>query len=253
MLVTVFLLRRASGHLISALAIGALAVGILSAGATPASAAKQSILASCLPNNAENAWNASYGTGSAMPQDPITVTPGGIAGGQYTNCQTLTLSPGATTTFTAKAGSGLPVALSASGPCTTSGFSVVTPAESGLCLLHFYTTPNGMQGPGNAYYLLAVGNPALTKQSAKIAAPASGAVKKGKTLELVTSSNRQTNVGQDISWAVTSGGNICKLAAHKGALNLKVKKKGICTVTGSAPGIANVLSDYSLSRTYQAK
>ena len=93
----------------------------------------------------------------------------------------------------------------------------------------------------------------LGQQTATLAAPQSGKVNVGKTLTLESPSQGDTNAGQNITWKITAGkSKICSLVfPSSGAVNLKMKKKGTCTVVGSAPGVPNVWSAYSVTRSYK--
>jgi len=94
----------------------------------------------------------------------------------------------------------------------------------------------------------------LQTQTAEYSAPASGPVNKGRTLKLEAASEHGTNAGQNITWEITSSKKKCSLEfPSSGDVKLKIKKKGICAVTGTAPGVANQWSPYSISLRYHAK
>ncbi|CAB4830948.1 MAG: hypothetical protein F2763_04590 [Actinobacteria bacterium] len=94
----------------------------------------------------------------------------------------------------------------------------------------------------------------LQTQTAEYSAPASGPVNKGRTLKLEAASEHGTNAGQNITWVITSSKKKCSLEfPSSGDVKLKIKKKGVCAVTGTAPGVANEWSPYSISLRYHAK
>lgn len=94
----------------------------------------------------------------------------------------------------------------------------------------------------------------LQTQTAKYTPPASGPVNKGRTLKLEVVGEADTNAGQNITWEVTSRKKKCSLEfPSNGDVKLKIKKKGVCAITGTAPGVANEWSPYSISLRYHAK
>ena len=94
----------------------------------------------------------------------------------------------------------------------------------------------------------------LQTQTAKYTPPASGPVNTGRTLKLEVGGEADTNAGQNITWEVTSSKKKCSLEfPSNGDVKLKIKKKGVCAVTGTAPGVANEWSPYSISLRYHAK
>lgn len=94
----------------------------------------------------------------------------------------------------------------------------------------------------------------LQTQTAEYSAPASGPVNKGRTLKLEAASENGTNAGQNITWVITSSKKKCSLEfPSSGDVKLKIKKKGVCAVTGTAPGVANEWAPYSISLRYHAK
>ena len=91
-------------------------------------------------------------------------------------------------------------------------------------------------------------------QSAKYTPPASGPVNKGQTLKLELGSEAGTNTGQKITWKITSSKKKCSLEfPSNGDVKLKIKKKGVCAVTGTAPQFGGLWAPYSISLRYHAK
>ena len=91
-------------------------------------------------------------------------------------------------------------------------------------------------------------------QSAKYTPPASGPVNKGRTLKLELGSEAGTDAGQKITWKITSSKKKCSLEfPSNGDVKLKIKKKGVCAVTGTAPQFGGLFAPYSISLRYHAK
>jgi len=91
-------------------------------------------------------------------------------------------------------------------------------------------------------------------QSAKYNPPASGPVNKGQTLKLELGSEAGTDTGQKITWKITSSKKKCSLEfPSNGDVKLKIKKKGVCAVTGTAPQFGGLWAPYSISLRYHAK
>lgn len=186
-------------------------------------------------------------TGPAS-SDVITVTPAG--GSTWAPNGTYVLGASSTTNFNVSTLSGAKVSLNDSGPCTSPGLSVVTPASTGSCVLSFVSAGGNGYAPITQNYTVTVG---LGQQTATLAAPQSGKVNVGKTLTLESPTQSDTNAGQNITWKITAGKNkVCSLVfPNSGAVKLKIKKKGTCTVVGSAPGVPNVWAAYSVTRSYK--
>ena len=180
--------------------------------------------------------------------DVITVTPAG--GTSWSPNGTYVLNASSTTNFNVSTLSGSKVTLNDSGPCTSPGLLVITPASTASCILSFVSAGGNGYAPATQNYNVTVG---LGQQTATLAAPQSGKVNVGKTLTLESPSQGDTNAGQNITWKITAGkSKICSLVfPSSGAVNLKMKKKGTCTVVGSAPGVPNVWSAYSVTRSYK--
>lgn len=180
--------------------------------------------------------------------DVITVTPAG--GTTWSPNGTYVLNASSTTNFNVSTLSGSKVTLIDSGPCTSPGLSVVTPASTASCILSFVSAGGNGYAPITQNYNVTVG---LGQQTATLAAPQSGKVNVGKTITLESPSQSDTNAGQNITWKITAGKNkVCSLVfPSSGAVKLKMKKKGTCTVVGSAPAVPNVWAAYSVTRSYQ--
>lgn len=180
--------------------------------------------------------------------DVITLTPS-TGGGTWTANGTYSVAGGTSVSLAATAASGGAVTLSEAGPCTLSGNVLTTPADSAQCRITA-TSPGGNgYGPATAVFTVTTGP---GQQIATIAAPPSGRIKVGQTLTLESPDQGDTNAGQNITWRVTKGKKLCSIGfPSSGAVTLKIKKKGYCTVVGEAPGIPGQWLPYSASRTYQ--
>ena len=63
-----------------------------------------------------------------------------------------------------------------------------------------------------------------------------------------------TDAGQKITWKITSSKKKCSLEfPSNGDVKLKIKKKGVCAVTGTAPQFGGLFAPYSISLRYHAK
>ncbi|MDO8731273.1 MAG: Ig-like domain-containing protein [Actinomycetota bacterium] len=180
--------------------------------------------------------------------DVITLIQPGV--GQWAPNGTYQLGQGTSITFQAGTLSGAAVTLSDTGPCTTSGLTLTVGVATGQC------TVIARSAGGNGYAPVAQNytvTPGLGTQTAVLNAPLSGKVKAKQTTVLQTAAQGETNAGQAINWAVAkSSRTVCALGfPSSGAVTLKFKKRGFCTVNASAPGIANQWSPFSLTRTYQ--
>ena len=206
---------------------------------------------------------ASYTTnqgGSGSTTDKVTIVAGPTQKDVITLVQpgwgpwspngTYTLGNGSNFAFQASTLSGAAVTLSESGPCAVSGLTINVPTGSGQCNL-VATSPggNGYAGVQYGYTVsLIPGN-----QTANIAAPLSGRLQKGRSYVLESPGQQDTNAGQNITWKVTKGKNVCKLGfPNDGSVTLKVVKKGQCNVKGSAPGVPGQWNAYTVVRSYRA-
>ena len=181
--------------------------------------------------------------------DVITVTPAG--GSTWSPNGTYVLGASSTTNFNVSTLSGAKVTLNDSGPCTAPGLAVVTPASTANCTLSFVSAGGNGYAPVTQTYNVTVG---LGQQTATLAAPQSGKVNVGRTLILESPGQTDTNAGQNITWKVTTSKKICALGfPADGSVTVKIKKKGNCTVQGSAPAVPGVWAAYSVTRTYRGK
>lgn len=180
--------------------------------------------------------------------DVITLTQPGV--GTWAPNGTYSLGQGTSITFQAGTLSGSAVTLSDTGPCTTSGLTLTVGVASGQCTLTARSAGGNGYAPVVQNYTV---TPGLGTQTAVLNAPLSGKINVKKTTVLQTSAQGNTNAGQAINWVVAkSSRTVCALAfPSSGAVNLKFKKRGFCTVNATAPGIANQWSPFSLTRTYQ--
>ena len=183
-----------------------------------------------------------------VQQDVITLTQPGwgtwAPGGQYN------LPNGTSTTMTASTLSGSPVTLSETGPCSISGLTITVPVASGQCNIQA-STPGG-RGYAPVTYGYTV-LPGLGNQTATLAAPLSGKLTKGRTYVIESAGQVDTNAGQNISWKITQGKNsVCKLGyPSDGSVTLKMIKKGVCNIRGTAPGVPNQWNPYVVTRSYR--
>lgn len=180
--------------------------------------------------------------------DVITMTQPGYGtwapGGNYP------LGNGTSFTFQVTTLSGAAVTLTDVGPCQTPGLAIVVNQGSGTCTLTA-TSPggNGYGSVRQSYTVTLVPG----TQTATLAAPLSGKVNVGKTVTLETPSQGQTNAGESITWKITNGkGSVCSLVfPSSGAVKLKMKKKGNCSVQAKAAAVAGEWNAFTLSRSYR--
>jgi hypothetical protein len=165
---------------------------------------------------------------------------------------TYTLGNGSNFTFQASSLSGAPVTLSETGPCTVSGLTINVPTGSGVCNLKASTNGGNGYGPITFGYTI---NLIPGTQTASVSAPASGAYPAGRVLVLESPTQQDTNAGQNIQWKVKKGGKgVCKvLYPSSGAVNLRIVKRGSCTVIGSAPGVPGQWNPFQTARTYTGR
>lgn len=198
-------------------------------------------------------------SGSSSP-DPVTIVAGPVQSDVVTLTQpgfgtwapngTYSLPSGTSTTMTASTLSGSPVTLTETGPCTVSGLTITVPPGGGQCNIQAKSNGGNGYAPVTYGYTVSAG---IAQQTATISAPLSGKVNKGRTIILEAPGQSDTNAGQNINWSITQGkGKVCKLIyPSSGAVNLKMKGKGTCTVKGFAPGIPNQWAPYQVVRTYR--
>ena len=181
-------------------------------------------------------------------QDVITFTQPGwgswAPGGQYR------LPNGTSTTMAASTLSGSPVTLTETGPCSVSGLTITVPVASGQCNIQA-SSPGGRGYAPVSYGYTVL--PTLGNQTATLAAPLSGKLTKGRTYVIETPGQVDTNAGQNISWRITQGKNsVCKLGyPADGSVTLKMIKKGVCNIRGTAPGVPNQWNPYVVTRSYR--
>jgi hypothetical protein len=181
-------------------------------------------------------------------QDVITFTQPGwgswAPGGQYR------LPNGTSTTMAASTLSGSPVTLTETGPCSVSGLTITVPVASGQCNIQA-SSPGGRGYAPVSYGYTVL--PTLGNQTATLAAPLSGKLTKGRTYVIETPGQVDTNAGQNISWKITQGKNsVCKLGyPADGSVTLKMVKKGVCNIRGTAPGVPNQWNPYVVTRSYR--
>jgi len=180
--------------------------------------------------------------------DVITLTQPGV--GVWAPNSSHQLGQGTVITFQAGTLSGAAVTLTDTGPCTTSGLTLTVGVSTGQCTLIAKSAGGNGYAPCVQNYTV---TPGLGTQTATLNAPLSGKVRAKQTLVLQTPTQGDTNADQSINWVVAKGSHaVCALAfPSSGAVNLKFKKHGFCTVTASAPGVPNQWSPFSLTRTYQ--
>ncbi len=188
--------------------------------------------------------------GATTQSDVITLTQPGF--GTWSPNGSYQLGNGTSFAFQASTLSGAAVTLTETGPCQVSGLSIVVDTGSGQCNLV------ASSAGGNGYTAVKQGYTVITvpgQQSAILAAPLSGRVNVGRTLTLESPAQGDTNAGTNIVWKIKKGkGSICALAfPSSGAVKLKIKKRGQCTVKGSAPGVTNAWAPYRVLRTYQGR
>jgi hypothetical protein len=207
---------------------------------------------------------ASYmtnGGGSGSTSNKVTVVAGPVSNDVITLTQpgfgswapngTYTVTNGTTVNFTASTLSGAAVTLSETGPCQVSGLNLIVDTSNATCNLVASSPGGNGYAPVKYGYTVSTG---LGQQTATLAAPISGRVNVGKTLTLESPAQGDTNAGQNIVWRVTKGKTVCALGfPQTGAVTLKIKKRGQCTVRGNAPGVPNVWAPYVVVRSYQAR
>ena len=181
-------------------------------------------------------------------RDSITLTQPGF--GTWAPNGTYTLGQGTSVTFQATTLSGAMVTLSDTGPCTTSGLTLNVPTASGQCTLIAQSNGGNGYAPVTQNYTV---SPGVGTQTAALAAPLSGKVNYKKITLLQTPAQGTTNANQNVVWSVASKSkSACTLVfPSDGAVHLRFKKRGYCTVTANAPGVTNQWAPFVLQRTYQ--
>lgn len=153
--------------------------------------------------------------------------------------------------FVASTLSGAPVTLTNTGPCEQAGLTLTIDSGSGSCT----RTARSVDGPGYAattqnYTVQAVRG----QQTARLAAPPSGRFSVGRTIRLQNPAQGTTSADRNVTWRVTSGGKRCVLRfPASGAVNVKLRRAGQCTLVARAPGVPGQWLAFELRRTYTAR
>ena len=198
------------------------------------------------------------GTGTAsnrvtvtMPLKPdlITLTLAGTST-VWPAGSTNPLSNGATQSFTVTSSSGLPVTLSVTGPCAMTAPTTLHVRGVGApCVLSASTAGgNGYSPTTQKYTIVTASGP----QTAKVSAPKSGTYKRGATLKLSRTST-VTNLNKPVTWKVTKGTRVCRVARSGSWYTLKLVRRGTCKVRGSAPAIPGQWTAFTTNRTYTVR
>jgi len=189
---------------------------------------------------------------SASPaaSDVITLVQPGW--GNWANGGSYNMGNGSNFTFLASTLSGAPVTLSENGPCQISGLTLTVNSGSGNCSMKAVSA--GGNGYSGVTYNYSV-NLVPGTQTASVSAPPSGRFKVGRVLVLESPNETDTNAGQNINWVIKKGGkkNCTLLYPSTGAVTLKIKKKGTCTVIGKAPGVAGQWQQFQTARNYTGR
>lgn len=204
-------------------------------------------------------WNGNGNvTGSASEQVSVASAPAASdqiivrtsAGTTLTPNATYQVGNGTSITFTSSTASGATATFTETGPCTITQTTFTANQGSGQCRVTA-TSPGGNgYGPATATVTVVL---IPGTQTAKLAAPSSGKVNAGKTITLEKASQGTTSANQPITWTITKGKNsVCSLVfANNGAVKLKMKKKGYCTVQAKAPGVKNQWAKFVQTYQYQ--
>ena len=208
---------------------------------------------------------ASYTTttgGSGSTSEVITINAAPAAGdvitlvqpgwGNWSNGGTYNMGNGSNFTFQASSLSGSPVTLSETGPCAVNGLNFQVNSGSGNCVLKASTAGGNGYSPATYTYNI---NLVPGQQTATVSAPVSGRYKVGRVLVLESPNQQDTDAGQNINWTVKKPGkSVCQiLYPSTGAVTLKIKKKGTCTVIGSAPAVPGQWQKFQTARNYTGR
>lgn len=172
--------------------------------------------------------------------------------GAWGNGGTYNMGNGANFNFQASTLSGSPVTLSETGPCVVSGLNLQVNSGSGNCVMKASSAGGNGYAPVTYTYNV---NLVPGQQTAIVSAPVSGRYKVGRVLVLESPNQQDTNAGQNINWKVKKPGKkFCQiLYPNTGAVTLKIKGKGSCTVIGSAPGVPGQWQKFSTARIYTGR
>ncbi len=185
--------------------------------------------------------------GAALKQDTITVGPQGAAA--WSPGTPVVLANGTVVPLSVSSASKLAVQLSLVGPCALAGNTLTVRGVGGNCVLTASTKGGNGYAPASQKYTIGTG---LGTQTAVIKAPPSGTYAKGRTLRLGRLS-ATTSVNQPIRWRVTKGAKRCAVVQTAKFYTLKLKKRGLCRVRATAPGIPGQWAPFSTTRTYRIR
>jgi hypothetical protein len=179
--------------------------------------------------------------------DSITIEPVGATAAWSTTAPT-TLPP-ATYVLGVQTASGATATLTEAGAgCSLSGTTFTVTGTSGTCTVTAASPGGRGFTPATVTFTLALTSGA---QTARLAIPNSGFVRKGRTITLETANQGTTSAGETINWRVTRGASRCRLVyPSSGAVRLRKVRAGSCTVVGSAPATGN-FGPFFISRTYR--
>ena len=188
--------------------------------------------------------------GGSTLTDVITLVQPGW--GNWSNGGSYNMGNGSNFAFQASTLSGAPVTLSENGPCQVSGLRLSVNSGTGNCVMKAVSPGgNGYSGVTYTYNI----NLVPGTQTANIAAPPSGSYKAGRALVLESPNATDTNAGQNINWVIKKGGkkHCALLYPSTGAVTLRIKNKGTCTVIGNAPGVDGQWLPFQTARNYTGR
>ena len=181
----------------------------------------------------------------ALKPDQITLNPYG-ATGPWPAGSTQGLANGAQVQLGATSASGAPVTLAVTGPCSMNGNTVAVDGVGAPCTLTASSAGGNGFAPGTMTVTIVQG---VGSQTAHVNPPASGVYKKGRTLTLAPSA-ALTNLGNKITWSVTSGKASCQLSRTGGSAKVKLVRIGSCHVVGTAPAVPGQWAPFTVARDY---
>jgi len=184
----------------------------------------------------------------ALAPDAITISPGdGTA--PWNPATPAVLPNGARVELQAASTSRLPVQLTVSGPCALAANTLVVKGVGAPCVLVATTKGNGTYAPASQTFTVRT---TVGRQSATLPAPPSGAVRRHTALRLGRIGAR-TDVGQPITWRVTTGRTRCHIARTAGSFRLVLTRSGTCRVRATAPAVPGQWAPFSAYRTYRIR
>lgn len=217
----------------------------------PTTAGKVTLGASYTTNNGGSGSTTDVVTVNApTATDVITLVQPGW--GNWSNGGSYNMGNGSNFSFAASTLSGAPVTLSETGPCQISGLTLSVNSGSGNCTMKAVSPgANGYSGVTYTYNINLV--PGI--QTANVSAPNSGSYKVGRALVLESPTASDTNAGQNINWVIKKGGkkSCALLYPSNGAVTLRIKNKGTCTVVGKAPGVSGQWQPFQTARNYTGR